>query len=86
MGLHLDWLGGTARAQADAQRLRDLYGRNAEAWCADALAALPRGDPRRGEVQKIARALRAMPTAVGQAADVPARVSRPWIAAVLRRI
>jgi hypothetical protein len=86
MGPHFNWLPGTARAQADARRLRGLYGADAEAWCCDALAALPAGDARRGDVRRILKALRALPASVGDRIESRPSVSRPGIAANPRRI
>jgi hypothetical protein len=86
MGPHLNWLAGTARAQADAQRLRSLYGAKAEGWCADALAALAPGDPRRGDVRRIIKALRALPATAGDGAEGHAGGSAPTMSPVPRRV
>jgi hypothetical protein len=82
MGAFLGWRADTARAQADAEHLRNLYGPDAEAWCADALASVPFGDPRRGEILRIVKALRALPAANGKGR---ARAARGWITGVWRR-
>jgi len=61
MGAVMGWLGQAERAEFDARHLRDLYGARAEAWCASALDALPPGDPRRGSIRLIAKALHRLP-------------------------
>jgi hypothetical protein len=61
MSAHLGWWGPSTQAQADARRLRGLYGQEAEAWCAFAMAGLAPGDPRRRSIRRIVKALRAVP-------------------------
>ena len=61
MGAMMGWLAGVGRVESDARHLRELYGAEAEAWCASALAALPAGDPRRRSIQLIAKALHHVP-------------------------
>ena len=70
MGGLIGWLTGAARAEADARHLRTLYGDQAEAWCAGALAALPPGDARRRSVKRIAKALSALTTDSAPAAPI----------------
>jgi len=76
----MGWRGDAQRAAADARHLRDLYGARAEAWCANALGALPPGDPRRRSIQLIAKALRGLPVAdAGQGVPPPVRPVEPGL-------
>lgn len=54
----LETLKSIENVERTAEALRRKYGREAEAWCDNALSGLPPKDPRRGAMRELRRALR----------------------------